>query len=77
MHVVDNNGIGDTHQMPYSARYGVDWKEVMSALKAVDYRGLFNLEIIGECKVPMVIKEAKLAFIRIACDYMLGEEFLA
>ena len=77
MHVVDNNGLGDTHQMPYSARYGVDWKEVVSALNDVNYKGLFNLEIIGECKAPMPIKEAKLAFVRTACDYMLGEEFLA
>ncbi|MBQ8850404.1 MAG: sugar phosphate isomerase/epimerase [Clostridia bacterium] len=77
LHIVDNNGIGDTHQMPYSARYGVDWKEVIASLNDVSYKGLFNLEIIGECKAPMVIKEAKLAFIRTACDYMLGEEFLA
>jgi len=77
LHIADNNGIGDTHQMPFSARYGVDWKEVLSALHDVDYKGLFNLEILGERNAPMPIKEAKLVFIRTACDYMLSEKFLA
>ena len=77
LHIADNNGVADTHQMPFSARYGVDWKEVMSALGDADYKGLFNLEILGERNAPMAIKEAKLAFIRTACDYMLSEEFLA
>ena len=77
MHIVDNNGLGDVHQMPYSARYGVDWKEVMKALHEIDYSGLFNLECIGERNAPMPIKEAKLTFIRAMCDYMLSDEFIA
>lgn len=76
LHINDNNGRVDTHQMPYSARYGVDWKEVMAALRDVGYKDLFNLEIHGECYAPMAIAEAKLLFIRTMCDYMLGEEFL-
>lgn len=28
-----SNSVADTHQMPFSARYGVDWKEVMTAMK--------------------------------------------
>ena len=32
LHITDNNGVADTHQMPFSARYGVDWKEVVAAL---------------------------------------------
>jgi len=77
LHIVDNNGIDDTHQMPFSTRYGVDWKEVVAALNDAGYKGLFNLEILGERNAPMVIKEAKLAFIRTMCDYMLSDEFLA
>lgn len=76
LHINDNNGTVDTHQMPYSARYGVDWKEVMAGLHDVDYTDLFNLEIHGESYAPMAITEAKLLFIRTMCDYMLGEEFL-
>ena len=76
MHITENNGIGDTHQMPFSARTGVDWKEVMQALRDVDYKGLFNLEILGECNAPMPIKRAKLAFIRTMCNNMLSDDFL-
>lgn len=77
LHIVDNNGLGDTHQMPYSARTGVDWQEVMRGLRDIDYKGLFNLEILGECRAPMPILVAKLAYIRSMCDYMLSDEFLA
>lgn len=76
LHITDNNGIGDTHQMPFSARFGICWKDVMAALHEADYKGLFNLEILGERIAPLPIREAKLAFIRTMCDYMLSAEFL-
>lgn len=76
LHITENNGIGDTHQMPFSARTGIDWKEVMQALRDVDYKGLFNLEILGERNAPMPIKRAKLEFIRTMCDQMLSDEFV-
>lgn len=76
MHITENNGVADTHQMPFSARYGIDWKEVMQALRDVNYEGLFNLEILGERNAPMPIKRAKLSFIRTMCDYMLSDEFV-
>ncbi|MBQ8797518.1 MAG: sugar phosphate isomerase/epimerase [Oscillospiraceae bacterium] len=76
LHITENNGIGDTHQMPFSARTGIDWKEVMCALRDVDYKGLFNLEILGECKAPMPIKQKKLEFIRTMCAHMLSDEFI-
>ena len=77
LHITENNGLGDTHQMPYSARYGIDWKEVMRALKDVGYKDLFNLEILGEREAPLPIRRAKLDFIHAMCDYMLSDEFLA
>lgn len=77
LHITENNGIGDTHQMPYSARYGIDWREVMQALREIGYKDLFNLEILGEREAPRPIKRAKLDFIRKMCDYMLSDEFLA
>lgn len=76
LHIVDNNGVADTHQMPFSARYGVDWKEVMVALNDIEYKGLFNLELLGERNAPMPVKEAKLAFLRTLCDYMLDDKFI-
>lgn len=76
MHVVDNNGLGDTHQMPFSARTGVDWKDVIQGLRDVDYKGLFNLEILGERGGNSAIKAAKLAFIKTMCEEMLSPAFL-
>lgn len=77
LHITDNNGTEDIHQMPFSARRGVEWQEVMLALKEIDYKGIFNLEIIGERYAPLAIKLAKLDFIRKMCDYMMSDEFLA
>ena len=76
LHITDNNGSADTHQMPFSARFGVNWHEVIRALDEIGYKDLFNLEILGECVAPLPIREAKLAFIRKMCDYMLSEDFL-
>ena len=77
LHIVDNNGEKDTHQMPFSARTGVDWVDVMRGLRDIDYKGLFNLEILGERGGSPAIKEAKLAFIKIMCREMLSDEFIA
>lgn len=76
LHIVDNDGLGDTHQMPYSARSGVDWVDVMQALRDIDYQGLFNLECLAERRPPMPIKMAKLAYMRQMCEYMQTDEFL-
>ena len=77
LHIVDNNGEKDTHQMPFSARTGVDWVDVMRGLRDVDYKGLFNLEILGERGGNDTIREAKLAFIKIMCEQMLSDDFIA
>lgn len=72
LHITENNGKNDVHQMPYSARYGINWPEVVASLKEIGYEGLFNLEILGERNAPDPIKEAKLRFIREMTRYMLG-----
>lgn len=77
LHIVDNNGDNDTHQMPFSARTGVDWVDVMRGLRDIDYKGLFNLEILGERGGNDAIREAKLAFIQIMCREMLSDAFIA
>ena len=76
MHVTNNSGGGDDHLMPFSSRYGVDWKVVVLALRDINYEGLFNLEILGENKAPMPILEAKLAYIAQMVRYMTSEEFV-
>ena len=76
MHITENNGKNDVHQMPYSARTGINWKEVVAAVKEIGYNGLFNLEILGENKAPLPIRDAKLRFIKEMTDYMTSEEFL-
>lgn len=76
MHVTNNSGFNDVHLMPFSSRYGVDWKDVLQALRIVDYKGLFNLEILGENKAPMYIRKEKLKFIKKMIDYMISDEFL-
>lgn len=76
LHIVDNNGEKDTHQMPFSARTGVDWVDVMKGLRDIDYKGLFNLEILGERGGNPAIKAAKLAFIKTMCREMLSPGFL-
>lgn len=77
LHIADNNGEKDTHQMPYSARFGINWHEVIQALEEINYQGLFNLEILGECVAPLPIRDAKLAFIRTMCEYMFSDAFLS
>ena len=77
LHIVDNNGEKDTHQMPFSARTGVDWVDVMRGLRDIDYKGLFNLEILGERGGNDAIRAAKLAFIKTMCQEMLSDNFIA
>lgn len=76
MHITNNSGGGDDHLMPFSSRFGIDYKEVMSALREIGYKGLFNLEILGENKAPMYIRNAKLDYIKKMTDYMTSDEFL-
>ena len=42
LHLHDNDRLHDSHQIPFSMQ--VDFKEVIGALKAVDYRGALTLE---------------------------------
>ena len=76
LHITNNNGKNDVHQMPFSARTGVNWQEVVRALQETGYTGLFNLEILGEREAPMPIRWWKLEFIKKMTDFMLTPEFL-
>lgn len=76
LHIADNDGLGDTHQLPYSARYGVDWVDVMTALKEIGFDGLFDLELLAGNTAPLPIRKAHLAYIQKMCAYMFSDEFL-
>lgn len=70
LHIADNDGTSDQHLMPYS-RGTVNWEEVLAALKEIDYRYLFNMEIPGEsCHCPMELKPAKLRLAREVAEHM-------
>lgn len=63
LHIADNDGTADQHLMPF-ARGTVDVAAVIRELKAMDYRGLYNLEIPGESRCPMEIRSIKLDYIQ-------------
>ena len=77
LHIHENNGKSDDHQMPFSAKTAFDWKQLIRALDENGYQGIFNLEIIGEAnEVPLALRHEKLKYVRFLCEYMLSDEFL-
>lgn len=77
LHIHENNGKADDHQMPFSAKKAFDWRELIRALEESGYQGLFNLEIIGEAdNAPLAVRHEKLKYVRFLCEYMLSDEFL-
>lgn len=69
LHIADNEGLTDQHIVPYG-RGTVAWDEVMRALNASDYDGLFNYEVPGEISAPFEIRKAKLRYIKEMTQYM-------
>jgi len=68
-HISDNDGSGDQHKLPF---YGnINWKDVVSALKDTEYACLFNLEIPGEIRVPLPVRDARLNYAREILEYMM------
>jgi sugar phosphate isomerase/epimerase len=45
LHVADNDGRRDQHYLPYMGK--IDWPDVMSALKEINYQGSFSFEADG------------------------------
>ena len=72
LHIADNEGARDQHMMPFT-RGKVDFVEVMQALRDIGYEGLFNLEIPGENKAPMELRDAKIAYIQACYDYLMKQ----
>ncbi len=70
LHINDNEGVHDQHMMPYG-KGTVDWNEVVTALKEINYQGVFNLEIPGEKRCPFSVRDAKLDYLKTVLTLML------
>ena len=72
LHVHDNDGTADQHLIPF-ARGKVDFKDIMTALRDIDYNGLFNFEIPGDShKCPPELKHAKAQYVKAVYDYLMS-----
>lgn len=69
LHIADNLGSHDNHMLPYSAGT-VDWNDVMTALKEIQYDGLFNFEVPGERHCPPEIRLLKMDYILKLGEFM-------
>ena len=69
LHLADNEGQGDQHMMPYG-KGNVDFKTVIRETKALNYEGLYNLEIPGESQAPLEVLSYKLEYIQKMMAYL-------
>lgn len=72
LHIADNDGSSDQHMMPF-CRGNVNFYEVVKTLKEIGYDGVFNLEIPGECGIPIEIRDAKIAYIKSCYDFLMAK----
>lgn len=75
LHIHDNMGDLDDHLLPF-CRKGLDWKLFMQALEENGFDGIFNLELPGEDAAPMVLRRAKLDYIKKLAQYLMSDEFI-
>lgn len=69
LHLADNEGETDQHLMPYG-KGSVDFETVIRETKAINYQGLYNLEIPGEVNAPLEIRGYKLDYIQKIMAYL-------
>lgn len=69
LHLADNQGVNDQHLMPFGCG-GVDFASVIREMKALDYQGMYNLEIPGERQAPLEILGYKLDYIQKIMAYL-------
>lgn len=71
LHIADNEGEKDQHLMPFT-KGKVNFPQVVEALREIDYCGLFNLEIPGETKIPLELRNEKIKYIKSCYDYLMA-----
>ena len=54
LHVHDNCAMADEHHLPFTGT--VDWKDVMGGLAAMDFRGVFDMEVKA-AQIPGPLRE--------------------
>ena len=69
LHIADNEGAVDQHMMPFG-KGTVDFKEVFKALRDINYREIYNLEIGGERRCPLEIRKFKAQYIKKSLEYL-------
>ena len=70
LHIADNEGERDQHMMPFT-RGNIDFVSVVRALKEIGYEGLFNLEIPGENRIPLELRNEKIKYVKSCYDYLM------
>ena len=70
LHIADNEGERDQHLMPFT-KGKVDFGTVVDALREINYVGLFNLEIPGETKIPLELRNEKIKYIKACYSYLM------
>ena len=71
LHIADNEGERDQHLMPFT-KGKVNFPQVVEALREIGYCGLFNLEIPGETKIPLELRNEKIKYIKSCYDYLMA-----
>lgn len=70
LHIQDNNGIHDQHLLPYQGT--IDWKEVVSTLREVGYRGDFTYEAHNSVRtLPDGLRDAALQYACTTAQFVL------
>lgn len=70
LHIADNQGEIDQHMMPFT-RGNIDFKEVVKTLREIGYKGVFNLEIPGENRIPLELRNEKIKYIKACYNYLM------
>ncbi|MBU4211596.1 MAG: sugar phosphate isomerase/epimerase [Verrucomicrobia bacterium] len=77
LHIADNLGQHDNHMLPYGAGT-VPWPDVLKALRAIGYDGLFNFEVPGESQnCPLPERLVKLDYAKTLARCMIDEIYAA
>ncbi len=71
LHIADNEGKADQHMMPFG-RGNVNWRSVMEGLSEIGYADCFNYEIPGERLCPMLVRDAKAAYLKAVTDSLFA-----
>ena len=80
LHIHDNDGVGDLHQIPYTFtktrenKSSTDWEGFVRGLRAVDYEGVLSFETAPVLTAfPQEMKKEALTFIAQIGRYFAGQ----